>query len=490
MEAEALLEVVAAVLEAAEPFLFREHVESSIQLIRLEANESNSMNNKLALTVLSIAFFAASSFAEDIRFQLANGGSAVVDVAASVEVTVLEQGVNRTYAGRIQGLKTKAGKPDGQYFMLEGDFGRKLIMIRDVAAIASMGSAGSTQAKDPMLSDRSAAESSDSDAMDSSDKQVVLYLPLEGGVGQEFRHQEIVKIGEYADELSPGGGAIIVLKINSNGGLVAESIKINDTIRDIKSRGHRVVSWIRKAISAGCNTAMACDEIVFNPLGTAGSVTTVRGTASVDESQDPAVMEHLIMTAKESGYSEHVARSMKLNRYMTAYVKDPETGKVEWYGGVDGNWYEPLPEGAVVISTKDQNLSFNASNALACGFSRGTCRDLDEVAEYLNLPDGEWYVTDTRGEKLAKKWADTYKECSERLQITMRQWQFKGAAEGAEGRLQQQIKIVREWIYWAKKAPLVVAMNTPFGYEEDQILQRLELMLKQLQQQLRDMRRG
>ena len=33
-------------------------------------------------------------------------------------------------------------------------------------------------------------------------------------------------------------------------------------------------------------------------------------------------------------------------------------------------------------------------------------------------------------------------------------------------------------------------MNTPFGYEEDQILQRLELMLKQLQQQLRDMRRG
>ena len=450
------------------------------------------MNNKLALTVLSIALFAASSFAEDIRFQLANGGSAVVDVAASVEVTVLEQGVNRTYAGRIQGLKTKAGKPDGQYFMLEGDFGRKLIMIRDVAAIASMGSGGSTQAKDPMLSNRSAPAGNDSDAMDSANKQVVLYLPLEGGVGQEFRHQEIVKIGEYADELSPGGGAIIVLKINSNGGLVAESIKINDTIRDIKSRGHRVVSWIRKAISAGCNTAMACDEIVFNPLGTAGSVTTVRGTASVDESQDPAVMEHLIMTAKESGYSEHVARSMKLNRYMTAYVKDPETGKVEWYGGVDGNWYEPLPEGAVVISTKDQNLSFNASNALACGFSRGTCRDLDEVAEYLNLPDGEWYVTDNRGEKLAKNWADTYKECNERLQITMRQWQFKGSAEGTEGQLQQRIKILREWIYWAKKAPLVVAMGTngALGMEEENILKRLELMLKQHQQQLRDLRRN
>ncbi len=461
--------------------------------MRIEANESNSMKYTLALTVLSVAFFSASTSAEDVRFQLANGGSAVVDVAASVEVTVLEQGAIRIYTGRIQGLKTKAGKPDGQYFMLDGDFGRKLIMIRDVAGIASMGSGGSTDVKDPILSDRSASSAKAADAeVALSERQVVLYLPLEGGVGQEFRHQEIVKIGEYADELAPGGGAIIVLKINSNGGLVAESIKINDTIRDIKSRGHRVVSWIRKAISAGCNTAMACDEIVFNPLGTAGSVTTVRGTASVDESQDPAVMEHLIMTAKESGYSEHVARSMKLNRYMTAYVKDPETGKVEWYGGVDGNWYEPLPEGAVVISTKDQNLSFNASNALACGFSRGTCRDLDEVAEYLNLPKGEWYVTDNRGEKLAKKWADTYKECNERLQITMRQWQFKGAAEGPEGQLQQRIKILREWIYWAKKAPLVVAMGTngALGMDEENILKRLELMLKQHQQQLRDLRRN
>ena len=164
------------------------------------------MNNRFALTVLSIAFFAASSFAEDIRFQLANGGSAVVNVDASVEVTVLEQGVNRTYAGRIQGLKTKAGKPDGQYFMLEGEFGRKLIMIRDVAAISSMGSGGSAQAKDPMLSDRSAPAGKDSDPLtDSSDKQVVLYLPLEGGVGQEFRHQEIVKIGEYADDRKARG---------------------------------------------------------------------------------------------------------------------------------------------------------------------------------------------------------------------------------------------------------------------------------------------
>ena len=61
------------------------------------------MNNKLALTVLSIAFFAASSFRGHPLPVGQWWQAAVVDVAASVEVTVLEQGVNRTYAGRIRG---------------------------------------------------------------------------------------------------------------------------------------------------------------------------------------------------------------------------------------------------------------------------------------------------------------------------------------------------------------------------------------------------
>lgn len=420
------------------------------------------MKYKLAhsvLAVLAIFCCSALSYAEDVRFQLLNGGSVVVDVAGGVDVTVREQGVDRVYTGRIQGLKTKAGKPDGQYFMLVGDFGRKLIMIRDVSAIASSEAAAASSSQDPRLSKRSPASGQSGSEMDPEKKQVVLYLPLEGGVGQEFRHQEIERIGELADELSPGGNAIIVLKINSDGGLVAESLQINDRIRDIKSRGHRVVAWIRKAISAGCSTAMACDEIVFNPLGTAGSVTTVQGRRSIDEEEDPEVKKHLEETALEAGYSVHVARSMKLNRWMTAYWVDPETNKVIWFGGVDGEWNEPLPEGAVILSNENQNLSFNASNALACGFSQATCIDLDDLAQYLNLPEGEWYVTDDLGEKIAKDWADTYKECSERLQLSMAEWQFKGSSEGGAGVLKSRIKILREWKKWLKRAPLLVGMS-------------------------------
>ena len=109
------------------------------------------------LTVFAILCCSALSFAEDIRFQLLNGGSVVVDVADGVDVTVREQGVDRVYTGRIQGLKTKAGKPDGQYFMLVGDFGRKLIMIRDVSGIAPSKTTAVSPSKDPRLSERSPA---------------------------------------------------------------------------------------------------------------------------------------------------------------------------------------------------------------------------------------------------------------------------------------------------------------------------------------------
>ena len=51
------------------------------------------MKHALVLTVLSMVFFSPPAHSEDIRFELANGGSTVVDVAGTVEVVVLEQGV-------------------------------------------------------------------------------------------------------------------------------------------------------------------------------------------------------------------------------------------------------------------------------------------------------------------------------------------------------------------------------------------------------------
>ena len=75
------------------------------------------------------------------------------------------------------------------------------------------------------------------------------------------------------------------------------------------------------------------------------------------------------------------------------------------------------------------------------------------------MPEGQWYVTDNLGEEIAKKWSETYSECSERLQLSMAEWQFKGSAEGGSGVLKSRIKILREWKMWLKRAPLLVKMS-------------------------------
>src|SRR5262249_6577091 len=53
-----------------------------------------------------------------------------------------------------------------------------------------------------------------------AEKPGVFLLPLEGPVGETFRHEEIVDIGKEADKYGPG--QIIVLRIKSPGGSVAE----------------------------------------------------------------------------------------------------------------------------------------------------------------------------------------------------------------------------------------------------------------------------
>ena len=73
-------------------------------------------------------------------------------------------------------------------------------------------------------------------------------LPFEGTVGSYARHNEIKQIGEIADQY--GDGQIIVLLVDSPGGLVKEGDDIRATLLDLQKR-HTLVAWIHKAISAG-----------------------------------------------------------------------------------------------------------------------------------------------------------------------------------------------------------------------------------------------
>lgn len=427
-----------------------------------------------AATTTSVATTVAAGAGglADVEVRLKDGTSWRGDIGDAVEITFLERGVEVTMTGTVAQAESLYVVIDGE---LAGRSGRKVIMRTDVVKMSAKSAAAERDDDRPRRPGRDRDASADDGAKkdvprdDMGRELGVFVLPLEGGVGQTFRHNEIEMIGEKADEYGPG--QTIVLVIDSNGGLVLESIAINETIHEVRKR-HRVVAWIRKAISAGCSTAMACEEIYFMSEGAAGSVTTVRGTQSLGEDEAAPHVEDFVRLARASGYNEWIARAMKLNKYMVSYTKDPETGEVTWYGGVEGEW-EPGGPGEVVLSDEDQNLTFNASNALDCGFSKGTADTPEELAELLGLP--QWHEISDYGREIAAEWKETHDRVTERLQKIQAELQYKGSSGGPEVQLRTQIRLLEEVLRYAKQYPLLT-----LGIDERALERQIEEMKRRL----------
>ncbi len=403
---------------------------------------------------------------QSVEVRLKDGSKWRGEVDDIVEVGYYQQRIEVSLTGRI----TRAAD---LYIVVEGDIAgmirQKTIFRDDVITMRTVtGEAADTSAR--RASGRSARRDADTkEAGPESRKLGVFVLPLDGSVGEAFRHEEIKKIGEKADEYGPG--QIIVLLINTNGGSVLESQDIAETIFDIRER-HRVVAWIQKAISAGCQTAMCCHEIYFMTEGTAGAVTTWDGVGNSIKGDDlEAAMDHLVDIAKRSGHSEHIARAMKTNKAMCSYDKDPATGEVTFYGDLSGRY---------VLSDANSNLSFTSSTALHCGFSKGTADTEEELARQLDLP--QWYEKSNYGREIAERWQETVKRAHEEIPRLNAQLGYLSTSGDQTERIGTVITIYQKFLRWHDRCPNVA----------EQMLQRPEYYereIAELRKQLADMRR-
>lgn len=421
------------------------------------------------LSLLLVLATAGGAWAQSVQIRLEDGSRWRGEVSEQVEVTYLQQRVDVTIQGE---LITVADL----YIVVEGDVAgqvRKTTIFRDdIKKMRTLGGTdeGGAAASGRSSKSRQSARETASDGDDDADFGV-FYLPMDGGVGDTFRHDEIDMIGEEADKYGPG--QIIILHINSNGGLVYESELITESIWELKKR-HRVVAWVKKAISAGCSTAMVCDEIYFMSVGTAGSVTTISGSQHVPEAEAQPGIDYLVKIAREAGYSEHIARSMKLKKYMCSYDKDKETGEVTWYDDLSGEHK---------LSSDEQNLCFNARTAVHCGFAKGIADSEEELAHLLDLP--EWREKSTYGREIAKEWQDTVERCKHDVTMLLQRRAYKGTAGDAQERLGTLISINNKIIRWVNRCPLVCYME--FGLQSAEPLEREN---EQLRKQLADLRRS
>jgi membrane-bound ClpP family serine protease len=294
-------------------------------------------------------------------------------------------------------------------------------------------------------------------------KRGVFVLPWAGGVGQTARNEEIDAIAKEADKWGPD--QIIVLEVDSPGGLVLEILEISKTLAEVRKR-HRVVAWVKKAISAAAVTSMHCDEIYFRTVGSLGAAMMIAGRDSVYGEALDGFRDKIGPVVEEAGRPRAIFEAMVLAKAVLTYTKDPVTGKVEFHDRITG-----LP-GEVVLSDDKDNLTFTASQALDCGFSGGTADSNEELAKLLDLP--EWYEISDYGRRKADAWTKLFNECEKDVAYQLERTKIQRAGGELE-QLQVQAESLRAIIKWSKRCK-----ECTFSYDIEAIKKNLEQVEKRI----------
>ncbi|MBI1304160.1 MAG: hypothetical protein GC172_10290 [Phycisphaera sp.] len=436
-------------------------------------NKTRSLVRTAASATLALALaFGASlpAFAADVK--LPNGAVWRGEVGAQVRATYTQGNREVTIEGTVVRI-------DKSLIVIEIDEGgravRRTIVNFDLKKLetidAKTAAAGATAPGAGAATGSTAAGGAS--AATAEDKKVpnIIVLPWEGTVGIGARHDEIEEIGKYADKYGPG--QIIVLLIDSPGGLVIEGDKIHETIKDLKKR-HRVVAWIKKAISAGAFTALHCDEIYFMRVGALGAITMFAGTQSIQGAELAAWLEKVGEVCRMGGRPAVVGQAMVTNPIECSYDRD-ENGNITWYSTMEGKYD---------LSDATENLTLNAENAEHSKFSDGTADTVEELAKLLQLK--EWREASDEGRRLHARWQRTIKEAMAAKPLLMNDYQNPAGSDPIV-RAGNQIRAITEILKWYDRCYPVMVYEAPNLPPDKKIL---EEELERLKREVARMRKA
>ncbi|MFO0829014.1 MAG: hypothetical protein U0572_12815 [Phycisphaerales bacterium] len=442
---------------------------------------SRSLLSLAATAILAVPALVPSRGFAETQLTFKSGSTWRGEVNQTVEVTYLEAGKEAKIEGKLIRADKSMVVVEG---MVAGKLTKKTIFVGDIKSMKTTAAAADATAAASASPGSSDAKTADKTANASADKPAakgdkpglppnypgVFYLPLEGMVGTGTREEEIRAIGEEADKFGPG--QIIVLEITSPGGMVLEADQIHPTMRELRKR-HRVVAWIKEAISAAAFTALHCDEIYFMKEGAMGSMTMFSGTTAIKGEELQAWLKLAGEVAAESGRDPQIARCMIKKDFSLSYDIPPG-------GGPKDAVFRPDTKGQFVLDTPDTMLTLNSSNALACGISDGTADTTDELAKLLNLP--EWKEANDVGRRLYRDWhrmLDTGQEEIPKLVLLFGQ---KGGNDAA-AQIGGMIQTIEKLLNWWEKCPecIIEVSQKGIGVPPAEVLKR---RLKELKDQL------
>ena len=244
-----------------------------------------------------------------------------------------------------------------------------------------------------------------------------------------------------------------------------EGDQIHATLVELKKR-HKVVAWVKKAISAGAYTSLHCDEIYFERVGNLGAITMFAGTESIKDRELDAWLVAVGEACEIGGRHPAIGRAMVTNPELLSYDRD-ENGNVTWYGTLEGKYK---------LSDADQNFSFNAETAIHSKFSQGLADNLDELLPHLGFRK-EDVVVSQAGYEIHRKWQDTLKKCKEAKRQALRDLQNPAGVDEM-ARINNEISAMETILKWYDRCEAGMMYEEPELGPRERWEQRLDTAKK------------
>jgi membrane-bound ClpP family serine protease len=268
------------------------------------------------------------------------------------------------------------------------------------AAPAGKSAAGATKTKDAPKSGKTVAPAKG---------PTYFVIPLKGEVGKQVSSQPI------KDAIAAGlqdENTILILEIDSPGGLITECEKIIDLMAEQK--GRRTMALIKNAYSAAAIIALTCDEIYMLDGASIGAATavTIEKPSKSSGSSAPRMVE--APEKIQSVWRATCRRAAEIGDHNPLFAEamvdpDMQLKLVEKDGKKTvEQCAEAMPEDIAsgkIVSARGRLLTLTAKEAVACGLAANTASqraDLETVAPGVV----GWKPLSNRGEKLMAGFAE------------------------------------------------------------------------------------
>jgi len=173
---------------------------------------------------------------------------------------------------------------------------------------------------------------------------------------------------------------VVVVKINSGGGMLNEMVRFPEVFREYK-KNFRMVCWVESSISAAAMSPWVISEFYLKPDGHIGGCTGFNGGTGVAIKgfELLKMLDQMKDLSIEAGRDPLIMRAMQIQQPLSANVD--ENGTVTFFGD--------STSGKVVVNPDGHVLTLNSDMAMKIKFAQGIAANEGELAKVMGLKEYE-----------------------------------------------------------------------------------------------------